>query len=440
METISKIEQLKKRYEDAKLQVKIFSKEYEHENESGEIVTTEKQHIIVSIPEERESRNIIIADNDEIDQVIESKIEHFRFIKGYEAIWSEELKYIECEIEGQDNLLMPRSILRRLKNFFPDFPETVKEGGVATQYEFPSPKEGLKIFIGNSSLEYAILNNFQRDLFLFSTRIRPRLTIRMEGVELKTHDNALELLLKISNAVLFQIDLATNIPLHLVMDRQIIKGIKQRSAIQNKLDFSALKYEYDKEPIALYWYARTSSNMPLLQFLAFYQVMEFYFPLYSFTEAQNRIKLLLKDPFFDTTKDTDIAQIINIIKVSAKGKSIGDEKSQIKATIQNIVDIESLYKYYTENEERKDFFDQQKKSKSISKQKMNFSSIDNDIRIETALRIYEIRCRIVHSKEEDESELILPYSTEIKNLKHDLELIEFLARKAIIAGARPLIL
>ena len=113
--------------------------------------------------------------------------------------------------------------------------------------------------------------------------------------------------------------------------------------------------------------------MPLLQFLSFYQVMEFYFPLYSFTEAQKRIKNLVKNPLFDITKDTDVAQIINIIKVSAKGKSIGDEKSQIKATLQHIVDKDSLLEFYNENEDRKDFFDQQKKVKSLSKQKINLT-------------------------------------------------------------------
>ncbi len=439
METLSTIDKLRQRFEAAKLQTKTFSKEEEIEDEDGQEKKIEKQHIVVSIPEERDFKNIIIADDDEIQRVEQSEIEKYRFIKGYEAIWSSELKCVECQIEAQENLIMPpRGVLRRLRNLLPELVE-YRKNEEAQMYVFPSPKEGLKIMIGVSTLEFTILQNFQREFFAFSGRLRHRLTIRIEGQELKTHEEASDFLIKIANAVLFQIDLATNIPLHLLMDRQIIRGIRQRKARQDKPEFQPPKYEYDKEPLALYWYARTSTNMPLLQFLAFYQVMEFYFPLYSFTEAQQRIKNLLKNPLFDTTKDTDVAQIINIIKVSAKGKSIGDEKSQIKATIQHIVDKDSLLAFFNENEERKDFFDQQKKTKSISKQKINFSSGETDIRLETALRVYEIRNRIVHSKEEDELELILPYSSEIKTIKQDLELVEFLARKAIIAGARPLI-
>lgn len=435
----TKIETLKKRFEDSKLQVKLFTKDFDFEDEE-EVKKNGKSHLIVSIPEEREFKNIIIADDQELDTVISSNIEKYRFIKGYEAVWSQEQKVIECEIEGHETLLLPpRFILRRLKKYL-EAVESTKDNEDELTYHFPSSDDNIKIFIGNSSLDFTILQSFQREFYTSSGRIRKRLTFRVEGKELKTHSEAVEFLIKMANSVLFQIDLALSIPLHLVMDRQILRELKKRSQKDNIPQFQPPKYEYDKEPLALYWYARTSTNMPLLQFLSFYQVMEFYFPLYSFTDAQQRIKNFVKNPLFDITKDTDIAQIINIIKVSAKGKSIGDEKSQIKATLQHIVDKDSLMEFYFENDERKDFFDQQKKSKSLSRYKINFSSPDNDIRVETALRIYEIRCKIVHSKEEDESELILPYSSEIKNLKKDLELVEFLARKAIIAGARPLVL
>ncbi len=41
--------------------------------------------------------------------------------------------------------------------------------------------------------------------------------------------------------------------------------------------------------------------MPLLQFLAYYQSIEYYFPMYSGREAQEKIKNLVKDPSFDLT-------------------------------------------------------------------------------------------------------------------------------------------
>jgi hypothetical protein len=50
-----------------------------------------------------------------------------------------------------------------------------------------------------------------------------------------------------------------------------------------------------------------------------------------------------------------------------------------------------------------------------------------------------MRCRIVHTKDEDELELILPTSPDISLIKGDLELIEFVARKVLIAGGRQLV-
>jgi len=43
----------------------------------------------------------------------------------------------------------------------------------------------------------------------------------------------------------------------------------------------------------------TTRCVPLLQFLAFYQVVEFYYPMFSEKDAIHRLKIILKDPRFD---------------------------------------------------------------------------------------------------------------------------------------------
>jgi hypothetical protein len=47
---------------------------------------------------------------------------------------------------------------------------------------------------------------------------------------------------------------------------------------------------YDHEPMSLYWYARQARGVPLLEFLAYYQCIEFYFPTYAEAEAQKRVR------------------------------------------------------------------------------------------------------------------------------------------------------
>jgi hypothetical protein len=370
---MNNLEELKKKFEDAKLKCKILTQDGNLAIKQKDAPKVKRPQLVVDFPEERENKSIIILDDNELEKVRNSQIEKYKFIRGYEAIWSNELSCIECEIGAEENLLMtPSTILWRLKSFLGKSRAGEQPNEEVASFEFPSPSSDIKITIGLSSTEFAILQNFQRELFFPSGRIKPRLTFKIEGKALKTHEEAKEFLLKIANSILFQIDLATDIPFHLLMDRQIMKGIRSKTRRRSSHEFQAPKYEYDKEPLALYWYARTSRNMPLLQFLAFYQVMEFYFPYYSFSDAQNRIKNLLKSPLFDTNKDTDIAQIVNIIKSSSKGKSIGDEKSQIRATVQQIVSVDELLTFFNEDLERKGFFDQTTKEKGVSKQRLVF--------------------------------------------------------------------
>jgi len=428
-----------KRCEERGLKTKSYSPTVGSLDDSEE-ESKKVKGIVIQIPEARDTKNIILIDDKEIKTVEKSQFDKFKFIKSYEAIWSNELKIIECQIQTDGIIQSPMMIQRRLNNLFGNENSDDDDKEKKTEYEFPSPDGKIKIYLGESSIEFSILSSFRRQMFFLSTRIRPKMTIRIEGIEVSTHDQALQYLLKIGNSVLFQMDLITNVPFHLTFDRDIYKELRLRKAGQKLSSLKPPKFEYDHEAMSLYWYARTAVNMPLLQFLAFYQIIEFYFPQYSYQEAQQKIKNLLKDPTFDINKDNDIAQVLNIVKVSAKGKSFGDERTQIKATIQGSIDNESLWNFFDESNDRKEFFDIQTKSKGLVKQKISFTNKETDIRIDTANRIYEMRCRIVHTKDEDELDLILPTSPEILLLKHDLELIEFIARKVLIAGGRQLVI
>src|SRR5699024_1832791 len=97
-----------------------------------------------------------------------------------------------------------------------------------------------------------------------------------------------------------------------------------------------------------------------------------------------------------------------------------------------------LLEFFEKDKSRKDFFDTQEKSKSLVEQKISFQRKNHDIRIDVANRIYDLRCRIVHTKGENDTDLLLPFSEEIKHLRHDIELIEFISRKVLIASCNPL--
>lgn len=431
------LQKIKRRCEREKLTTKEYKKEILYLDDDEPKM---REGLIVQIPEERDFKNIILTETEELKDVYKSKFHKFKFIKGFEAIWSPSLEIIECEIQTEEPLFRhPSFIIRRLRRYFEPEKKTSSKKE-ANSFEFPSPNKNITVTIGIGSNEHAILRNFQRDNFYGRGSLRPRPTIKFEGVKVSTHKEAKDFLIKLANTILFQIDMVTNLPLHMASDREILRDLRlsRRKASESELSFKSPKYEYDQEAMSLYWYARTSTNMPLLQFLAFYQVIEFYFPQYSYMEAQKRIRNVIKNPVFDANSDGDIAQILNVVKVTSKGKSFGDERDQIKATIIHCVDKSDLKNFFDESDERKEFFDVQKKHKSVVKQKISFSNPDHDLRSDVANRIYEIRCRIVHTKDELEQELLLPFSQEASQLRYDIDLVEFVARRILIASGRPL--
>lgn len=432
------LEQIKTKCDSKKLQSKITTRTFDLSD--GD--TVERTELFIQIPAERNYKTLIIDSRiDDLDTVLESKFENYRFIKGYEGVYSFEDGIIECEIQSGELNRTTSFLTRRLEKAIDEKLIIYKEDEDGDKYvsaiEFPSPKEEIKIFLGDSSVEFSILSGMKRESPFFRRKIRNYQTIRIVGVKFDSHDEVQTFLTDLSNSIFFQIDLVTNMPVYLSIDRDLQREIRLRKrVVKEDLKLTAPKYKYSPEAISLYWYARTSASMPLLQYLSYYQILEFYFPQYSYLDAQKKIKNLLKDPTFDSENDNHLAKVLDIVRVTAKGKAFGDEKSQIKATLQYCVDHKELKEYLEENIERKDFFDIQKKSKSLVKNKISFNKSDQEILIDVANRIYDLRCRIVHTKDENDSELLLPFSTDLAYMKHDIDLIEFIARKVLISSCR----
>lgn len=171
--------------------------------------------------------------------------------------------------------------------------------------------------------------------------------------------------------------------------------------------------------------------MPLLQFLAFYQCIEFYFPTFSKAEARRKIGLLLKDPTFRADRDSDVARLLSAISISRSG-GMGDERSQLRATISECLNPEELRAFFIEDKDRLEFFSGKQKA---GIHKIPLANEATDLRDDVADRIYNISCRIVHTKDSDQhgGAMILPFSEEADILIYGIELAQFVSRKVLIA-------
>ncbi|RKD35306.1 hypothetical protein [Lacrimispora algidixylanolytica] len=403
-------------------------------------------YLYFQFPVAREYEEIRIRENDpNIDSLLNSSLFNYRGIINYESIWSAESNCIECGIISPGIILPSRYLFSRLyKAFSIDQPQN-SDG----DFDDPEPQsvmlysdEKRKVSLGYSSKEFALLSAYKegRRIDINENKTRFEITLLIENINtpIKTQDEAKSLLEKVSYTLFFQLSLLYNIDIVLrprkKPRRERNRIVRERTGIPAERKDLKLEYEYDEIPMSLYWFAQSNKNSPFFMYFALYQVLEFYFPIYSTLLEKTIIQNLIKDPCFNINKDSDVVKLLNIIKKYSTG-SLGDEREQLNTTLRSILRAEDVINYIKENSHLETYYSA-KESDKISEKKIRLTDnagILNDI----AMRIYDIRCSIVHNKASESSRKILPLTKDNEYLANDVQLLEFITRKAIIANSRP---
>lgn len=384
-------------------------------------------YLRLGMPCAREQRWIPLVSDESVLRLLSIPFEKYVFIAGFEAICSYGDGTIEANLRPLGNGNMPSSFHYR------------KLFGLGTSSSADS-LESVKLAI-NAPLALGLPRieiSLASDVFakLVRSPNRYRMTFKISGATISNHDQAALLLRKVSDAIFFQIDLLADAPLSLERQRKRKSPARRvAKSVNLSTDIQYPRTEFDEAPISLYWYGRGALGMPLLQFLAFYQVLEFYYPTYSEAEARRKLKSILKDPVFRGDRDADIARLLTAIHANRSG-AYGDERSQLKATIMECVESDELRAFLTSDSERLEFYSA--KSKPNSYHKIPVTTATIDLRGDVAERIYNIRCKIVHTKadgRDKDVELLLPFSKEADQLIFDIELVQYIAQQVLIAAS-----
>lgn len=395
------------------------------EHETVESVD-ESNRLVVRLRNGRATRSISLYNLARAKSFLKIEFESWVYLGSFDAICNYDSGVVEARL--QPHIPIPiRSIWRRLVSVGADAEPGDKTSEKTINLE--SGNEGLSVEIGTASREFRALSNRG-----FVSRHNSKV-LRINGSSKTTHDATLELLSRVADALCFQIDLATNVPLSIAKVRRPQRNLRAiRPDEVGDLGFPTT--EFDPAPMSLYWYGRGATGMPLLQFLAYYQVLEFYFPTYSAEEARRKVRNVLKDPTFRVDRDTDIGRVLSAM--SGAGRSRESEISQLRATVNACVDPEELRAFLCQDDARKEFFSN--KQKGLTDIRINLDRGDVDVRSLVTDLVYDIRCKIVHTKGEadGEIELLLPFSKESELLAHDNQLMVFLARKVLVAASSPI--
>jgi len=362
------------------------------------------------------------TDHSVLEKLITIPFEQYGFLGKYEAIYSISQSIIEATVRSLTHV--PASIyLKRLAGI-----KSYKtKGDTFYKLELNNNDTNTKLTLGSPSEHLRImLHEFERP--------RPQLSLKISGINITGHDMALKILESLAYSLFFSIDLIDNIPLALRRKFSVIRGILSHdNKVEQEIEFPLRSF--DAEPMSLYFYARSAMGMPLLQFLAFYQVIEYYFHVYSLVEAKRKIGNIIKDPLFRSDRDADIGRIIDAMTI-ANRLGIPDERSQLKAVLNHCIDIKEFREFLSKDKSIIKYFSSGKGGPS--KCTMHLESDKADLILEAANRIYDIRCKIVHTKnyvDDEDLKPLLPYSPEVESLYYDISLINYIAVKVLIAGS-----
>ncbi|EAQ27964.1 hypothetical protein NAP1_10233 [Erythrobacter sp. NAP1] len=401
------IGQLKERCDAADIEVR------EREFEDGEKLLS------ILLPRGRNTR-AVPASGGRADKLLEIKFEKYVFLEGFDAVCCYNEQTIEALVRGYP---IPAAL-----NRFIELASQEDDKSSAIVLEGDAPSGAPVASLGRVSNDLAVL--------LGARYLSRSISLKIQGGGFTNQEEARALLRKLADSIGFQMDLQYGTGFSLIQERNR-RFISRRRRPDRDAKIKFPTHEYEAAPMSLYWYARDARGLPLLRFLGLYQCIEYFFPTYSESEAKRRLGLILKDPSFRTDRDSDLARLLTAMKLSRNG--FGDERSQLRAVFDACIDPDELREFIASTSGLQDHLSS--KSKKMNIHKVPTANTNLDLRNDVATRIYDIRCKIVHTKDDDHPDgrgMILPFSEEAETLEFDNLLLEFLAQKVLISSSVPI--
>ncbi|MFI2102906.1 hypothetical protein ACH436_06415 [Isoptericola sp. NPDC019693] len=378
--------------------------------------------LLVEFPRGRETRELYLG-TEQVNALLATNFEEIRFLGDYAAIASPENQTIEAFVTSQQ---FPISTLsRRIRGL----PRNSNQSSAADQFdsaEEPLQDASIRVEEGENWLELSAPSPTMRALFPYR-----RFTLKLPANAAMNSAESIATLESLSGAFFFDLDVRYGVALQLQRLRT------RRLVAEERRHPAPPEYPqnvYPQEALELYRYGRSARGLPLLEFLAYYQAMEFFFPYFSEQATIASIKTELMDPGFNRLDDAYLRRLISLARPSSRGGP--SERGQLRATIEGCIDGELLTNFISSSQEVRDHFCANKQHiPGLSKIQMGS---DQDLRHQIADRIYALRCRIVHTKSDGgesraEPELLLPSSDEVQWLNPEIELAKLVAQRVIVA-------
>ncbi|MFX1238580.1 MAG: hypothetical protein ACFFAS_01925 [Promethearchaeota archaeon] len=197
---------------------------------------------------------------------------------------------------------------------------------------------------------------------------------------------------------------------------------------QDKKSFQLPKVFYNKE-LTKFYRLGLSSIFPILEYLTYYQILEYFFIDASHEELYEKLSYKLKDPGFGPEK----ANIAKLVKIMEDHSKKADETGMLTSVLKKFVDFSDL-KEFIENYEEEISDKIYTKKNEIFGESVEVDLKEGHIFSNIAKLIKVIRNALVHSSDIREGKKrYVPFSESTEIVENHIPLLKFLAEKVIFA-------
>ncbi|MFI0812430.1 hypothetical protein [Streptomyces echinatus] len=257
---------------------------------------------------------------------------------------------------------------------------------------------------------------------------RAMLTLKIELEDPGDPSRFEERCLGLVNAFLYEMSVRNGISFEPVRQAEYYSNSPRSPRVRTEASVRFPETRIQPEIAELFFFAGGARENPSLSFLSYYQILEYFFPYAVRREVIRRVRKEISDPRFNKSADDSILKILAAAEVAVSAS----EAKQIATLIDNSVRAELLEEFFT-NGSWADHFTSKGPISSV--EPINLKNSQKSLPSQVADRIYRIRNRIVHAKDDPkyaDVRVLLPKSREAYALGPDIALLKFLAEEVVL--------
>lgn len=266
----------------------------------------------------------------------------------------------------------------------------------------------------------------------FSNRLP---TIKVFNLSARSHQEAVDQSDQLIHAAFFELAYLKRLPLGIVEEWPAPPGHRRHRSFRHDEPHAGRELPLPRSgfnrDIVRFYLLGMSSNVPVLQFLSFYQVLEYFFVSVSDERLYQQMTRRVNDPRFST----EARSLDRLIQDVVDHKRVTDETEMLKLVLEKYVDENELIEFIKAYEEHLG-------EPHYTKRRKRFG-VDAEVKPVTghvfgnvAKVVKTVRNALVHSSDHHERvERHVPFSEGTRLVEIEVPLLRFLAERVIISTA-----